>query len=296
MGVVVSDDRSGGWGDTVATITLVQDNVLYLDSLLISDYNGDAGGFICNSFPLVTGIDVDAVTIEGMCVDGNRESNWPINGCVGGAIYLYRSRRCRIADCVVRDWAGDGISFQTTQDITVEGCEVLRTTSLGLHPGTGSARSIIRNCRSAENEGDGLFLCWRVQDARFENNELVDNGRHGISIGHKDTDNVFVGNVCRGNKEHGIYFRDEKPTNAGSRNTFRENVIEDNGGCGVCIDGQTTDLVFEENTIRDTRSGDSRTQRVGILAGDGAARVRAVGNRIENNIEAATQGDVTVET
>ncbi|MHC5035387.1 MAG: right-handed parallel beta-helix repeat-containing protein [Planctomycetota bacterium] len=295
IGVAITDDRGGGWGDTVATITLVQGNVLYLDGSLLSDYDGDAGGLICNSFPLVAGIDVDSVVVEGLCIDGNRGSNLPINGCVGGAIYLHRARRCRIADCIVQDWAGDGISFQTTQDVTVEACEVLRTTGLGLHPGTGSVRPIVRASRSRDNDGDGLFLCWRVQEGRFENNELMGNGRHSISIGHKDTDNVFVGNTARGNKEHGIYFRDEKATNAGSRNAFRKNVIEDNGGCGVCIDGHTTDLLFEENTIRDTRSGDARSQRVGILAGPSAAGVRAVRNRIENNLEAPVQGDVAVE-
>ncbi len=295
MGVVVTDDRSGGWHDTVATITLVQGDVLYLDHPFLSDYDGDAGGAVFNAFPLVAGIDVDSVTIEGLCLDGNRGTNWPINGCVGGAIYLHRARRCRIAGCVVRDWAGDGISFQVTQDIMVEGCEVARTTGLGLHPGTGSVRPTVRGCRSQENDGDGLFLCWRVQEGRFEGNELVNNGRHGISIGHKDTDNLFVANVVRGNKEHGICFRDEKATNAGSRNTFRQNVIEDNGDCGVSIDGETADLLFEENTIGDTRSGDARTQRVGIVAGRKAARIRCLRNRVENNIEGAARGEMAVE-
>ena len=295
MGVVIKDDRSGGWVDTVATVTLVQGNVIYVDRPFVMDYNGDEGGLIYNSFPLICGMDVDSVAIEGMQLDGSRNANLPINGCVGGGIYLHRARRCRIADCTVKDFAGDGISFQTTQDIEVERCQVIHATGLGLHPGTGSARPIIRNCRSVDNDQDGIFLCWRVQDGRFESNESLNNGRHGISIGHKDTDNLFMGNVIRGNGEHGIYFRDEKTTNAGGRNTFRQTVIEDNKGCGVYVDGHTTDLLFEDCTIGDTRSGAARTQRVGIWAGPNAERLRATRCRIENHVEAATQGDVAVK-
>jgi len=295
MGILVADDRAGGWHETVATITLVQGDVIYVDAEFLADYDADSGGAVVNAFPLVAGVDVDSATIANLCVDGNRESNWPINGCVGGGIYLHRARRCRIADCTVRDFHGDGISFQTTQDIVVENCEVARTSGLGLHPGTGSVRPLIRGCRSHDNDGDGLFLCWRVQDGRFEQNELADNGGHGISIGHKDTDNVFVDSVIRRNKSHGVYFRPEKPTNVGSRNTFRRCVIEDNADCGIYIDGATTDLLFEESTIRDTRTGAQRTQRVGICAREGAAGIRAVRTSIENHAEEAIRGDVTVE-
>jgi len=291
MGVVVKDDDSGGWVDTLATITLVQGNVLHLDRMLIYDYDGDKGGLIFNAFPPISGIDVDGVTIEGLCIDGNEEHNQTINGCIGGGIYLHRARRCRIADCLVRDFSGDGISFQITQDITVENCEVTGVTGLGFHPGTGSARPIIRNCKARANGQDGLFLCWRAQEGVFEDNEFCDNGRYGISIGHKDTDNLFVRNLVKGNKAHGIYFRNEKPTNAGSRNVFRQNAVEDNVGCGVCIEGHTSDLVFEENTIRETRAGDARTQRVGIWAGPNTARIRALRNRIEGHVETAVQGD-----
>jgi hypothetical protein len=294
MGVVIKDDRSGGWVDTVATVTLVQGNVIYVDTPFVMDYTGDKGGLIYNSFPLISGMDVDSVVIEGIHLDGNRDANLPIDGCVGGGIYLHRARRCRIADCTVKDFAGDGISFQTTQDIEVERCQVIHATGLGLHPGTGSARPIIRNCRSVDNDQDGIFLCWRVQDGRFESNESLNNGRHGISIGHKDTDNLFVGNVIRGNREHGIYFRDEKATNAGGRNTFRQTVIEDNAGCGVYVDGRTTDLLFEDCTIRDTRSGAARAQRVGIWAGPNSARINAVRTRIENHVEAEVHGQVEV--
>jgi len=296
MGVVIKDNRSGGWLDTLATITLVQGKVIHLDRMLIMDYDGDEGGLIFNSFPPVAGFDVDTVVIEGLCVDGNQANNLPINGCIGGGYYLFKARNCRIADCLLRDFAGDGISFQITQDIVVERCEITHITGLGLHPGTGSARPIIRHCKSHHNQGDGFFLCWRVQEGRFESNELVNNGRYGISIGHKDTGNVFIGNIVRGNGCHGVYFRDEKPTNAGNHNTFCGNTVEDNVGCGVRIEGHTTDLVFEDNLIRDTRAGDARTQRIGISVGDRAARVRSLRNRLQNHADGDFEGEIAVET
>ena len=294
MGVSVTHGRPGGWGDSRATILLVREKVLYLDRMLITDYSADHG-MVDNSCPLVEGVDVDSVTIEGLCLEGNRGNNRAINGCTGGGIYLFRARNCRIAHCLVRQFGGDGISFQIDRDITVEGCQAVGCSGLGIHPGTGSARPIIRDCKSQGNDSDGLFLCWRVQEGKFENNEVVNNGANGISIGHKDTDNIFSNNVIRGNQGHGIYFRDEKPTNAGSRNTFRQNLIEDNSGCGVRVEGHTTDLLFEENTIRESRSGSARTQQIGIWVGEQAARIRAVRNRIENHPEMSVSGQVAVE-
>ena len=188
MGVVVRDDRSGGWTDTLATITLVQGSTLHLDREFVMDYDGDAGGLASNAFPPVAAFGAEGVVIEGICVDGNKLANRAINGCIGGGYYLHRVRNSRIADCALHDFAGDGISFQITQDIVVERCEVHHITGLGFHPGTGSARPIIRDCRSHHNDQDGFFLCWRAQEGRFEGNEFCDNGRFGISIGHKDTD------------------------------------------------------------------------------------------------------------
>lgn len=290
QGVVVQDDRAGGWIATLATITSVQGNTLYMDRRFAMDYDSDRGGMVFTSFPLVAGFDLEGASVEGLLAEGNRANSLNINGCIGGGYYLHRARRCRIADCVLRDFAGDGISFQITQDIVVERCDVSGVSSQGLHPGTGSARPIVRDCSFHHNDHDGFFLCWRVQEGRFENNSFCDNGHFGICIGHKDTDNLFVGNVVRNNALHGICFRDEKPTNGGHRNTFRRNTIEDNGDCGVYVGGHTQDLCFEDNVIRDTRSGPARTQRIGLCVGEGATGIRAARNVIENHLEADVKG------
>jgi len=235
---------------------------------------------------------VQNATVESLTVDGNRQHNREINGCIGGGIFLRESTACHVVNCIVRDFAGDGIDAEINQDTVIDGCEATGMTGFGIHLGSGSARPVVRNCKSIGNDGVGLFLCWRVQDGIFERNELRGNRQEGISIGHRDTDNLFLDNVVSDNGHHGICLRHEKPSNAGSRNTFRGNRIEDNGDCGIYISPGTTDTLLEENTIRDTRSGASRTQRVGILAEKGTARISARGNTVQDNIEADIQGNV----
>jgi len=296
MGVAILDSRhSGGWAVTTASITEIEGNTLHIDNYLVHDYSADADGLVLNTFSLVSGIDVVGCTVSDLVVDGNRAENEFLNGCRGGGIYFQRAKACTIQRCVVREFNGDGISFQTTQDITVEECEMLQNSNFGIHPGTGSARSVIRNCHMHHNEKIGFFLCWRVQEGEFADNLIEDNGVFGISIGHKDSDNEFVNNTVRRNGKDGIYFRKEKESNGGHRNTFRRNIIEDNGGlehagpdenghgCGVHIEGVTLDTVFEENVIRDTRAGDERTQQVGIYIGPGVQRVTARGNEFSGS-------------
>lgn len=153
----------------------------------------------------------------------------------------------------MRNYNGDGISFQQSNDVTVSRCVSEDNTSLGIHPGSGS-RPTVRGCAARNNGEDGLFLCWRVRHGLFEDNALEANGRYGISIGHKDTDNLFRHNQIRGNKEEGVYFRQETLGMAGHRNRLENNVIENNGlsgeVAGVRIRGETKDVVLKSNVIR----------------------------------------------
>jgi hypothetical protein len=295
MEVAVLDDQAWGYAPTVARVTLVQGKTIYLNRALVTDYAVERAAEIVNGFSLVAAVEVDSVVIEGLTLDGARNDNPTINGCIGGGIYLYRARKCHGADCAVMGFGGDGISSQTTQDIVFERCDVHGCAGLGIHRGTGSERTIVRDCRAHGNDEDGIYLCYWVQGGAFEGNEVYENGQFGISIGHKDTDNTFTRNRIYRNRSHGICFRDENASNAGSRNVFRENMIEDNGGCGVYIGGRTANVVFEANTIRDTRSGADRTQLVGVCASEHTADISLRGNRIENNVEAATRGQMEIE-
>jgi hypothetical protein len=72
---------------------------------------------------------------------------------------------------------------------------------------------------------------------------------------------------------------------AAHRNCLEDNVIENNGAggqaAGIRIRGQTHDLVFRNNVIRDTRPDASQTQTVGIRIEEQVGQVVLDGNRID---------------
>ena len=144
---------------------------------------------------------------------------------------------------------------------------------------------VVRRNRSTGNGTDGIYVCWRVKHGRFETNEVRANQRAGISIGHKDTDNLLRANQIRGNHQAGVFFRNETEGMAAHRNRLEANVIENNGvtndAPGIAIRGATSDLVFRENIIRDTRAGENQRQRVGIEIGAQAGRVTLDDNQVE---------------
>lgn len=284
MGISVLDRRHGdGWYVTVTSISRIEGATLHVSDYLVMDYNAEDGGLVTNAFSVVSGIDVEDVRVEGLAVDGNKDTNDRLNGCRGGGIYLHRAKRCQVVNCVVRDFNGDGISFQITQDILVEGCECTGCTGLGMHPGTGSARPIVRRNRIHHNGDIGLFLCWRVQDGLFEENEIYENGGAGISIGHKDSRNTFVRNVIRKNRRAGIHFRPENEKNAGHECRFAGNIIEDNGEAGILVDGAVHGLEFTENTVRSTLPAGQAVQKIGIYIGPQAQMISLLGNKVSGH-------------
>ena len=157
--------------------------------------------------------------------------------------------------------------------------------SLGFHPGSGSQRPLVEKCLARRNGEDGLFLCWRVRHGVFQDNVLEANGRFGISIGHKDSDNLLRRNQVRLNAEAGVCFRNETEAMAGHRNRLEANVIENNGvskeAPGIRVRGETNDLTFTGNVIRDTRQGGERKQTVGVLIEEKAGAVALENNTIE---------------
>ena len=129
----------------------------------------------------------------------------------------------------------------------------------------------------------------------FEGNELRNNGRFGISIGHKDTDNVLRNNVVFANSSHGVFFRNEPEYTGGHRNLLENNEIHDNGaggeGCGIYIRGETHDITIIGNRITDTRPEAEKTQQFGIWIGPKADRITISGNKIEGNKEGAVKNE-----
>jgi len=286
MGVEILDDTlSTGWDITISRVAAVRGKMLQINPPTVRDYDLERKhARIRNTFPILCAMNAENVTLEGITVDGNKAENSYIDGCRGGAIYLYDVRNITVKNCVARNYNGDGISFQISDNVHVIDSESYGQTGYGVHPGTGSANSLVEKCHLHNNGDIGLFLCWRVRHGQFRENVIEDNGHYGISIGHKDTDNEFANNTIARNGVSGVYFREETPVNAGHRNTFRNNKVFDNGGekagYGFYIAPGVNDTVLAGNQISDTRGARAK-QRYAVYKAKGAGAVEMENNKIE---------------
>ncbi len=233
-------------------------------------------------FPLLTSEYTSDVLIENITLDGNGENNENFNGNYGGCIFLQDCNRYTMRGVTARNYNGDGISFQICHDVVVENCHSHDNSNLGVHPGSGSQRPLIRNNKLVGNNL-GLFWCWGVKYGLAEGNFIDGNKSYGISIGHCDTDNVMRNNEIRNSGKIGILFRDDSRGQDfwANRNLVEDNKIIDSGGDdGVAIDitGKTKDVRIVNNEIRETRQP---MQRTAIRIGEHAGKVELADNRIE---------------
>jgi len=240
------------------------------------------GGTNCSTlFPIFCGENIADVVIENLTLDGNRANNDNLNGNYGGCIWLQDCNRITMSDLTVRNYHGDGISWQICHDVVVQRCHSHDNTDLGLHPGSGSQRPLIRD-NKIERNGIGVFWCWGVKFGLAENNRIIDSVKHGMTIGHNDTDNTIRNNEILRSGIGGILFRDDQRGKDfwANRNLLENNRIVDSGGEeGIAIDvsGQTKDVVIAGNEISDTRQP---ARRVGIRLGTETKNIKLTDNTI----------------
>ena len=277
-GVYVASKTQRYFHGVCATLLNRQGPYFTLSRAMNADVLVSDDGFAATVFPVISGYHLEDAVVEHLTVDGNRAENpTVVDGCRTAGIFLYRGDHCLIRHCTVRNYSGDGISFQQSNDVRVEHCVVEQCAGYGLHPGSGSQRPVVTHCRAVENDLDGFFFCWRVRGGQALNNWLENNRGHGMSIGHKDTDNVIRGNTLIGNRRGGMLWRRETEPMAAHRVTFENNVVRDNHGWGLFIDGFTHDTLIRGNTIEDTGAGH---QKIGIRIGRQAGAVVLDDNRI----------------
>jgi len=237
-------------------------------------------------FPLFSGENISDIAFENIVLDGNRENNGNLDGNYAGCIWLQDCIRIHMRGVTAQNYNGDGISWQICHDVRVEDCASHGHEGYGLHPGSGSQRTIIRRNRLTGN-GLGLFFCWGVRWGLAEQNYIEGNKQYGISVGHHDTDNVIRDNEIRSSGEVGILFRTEPdPAFQGNRNLVEKNRIlgvTQEKGVGIDIQGRTNSLTITQNEIRETQAPG---QRVGIRIGAEASKITLADNHIEGFSEA----------
>ena len=230
-------------------------------------------------FPILSGENIADITIENLALDGDRAHNENLDGNYAGCIFLQECNRVTIRGVTARNYNGDGISWQICHDVLVENCVSEGHAGLGLHPGSGSQRAVIRGNRIVGNS-IGIFFCWGVRNAVAENNHVEGNDT-GISIGHHDTDNIVRGNEVIDNKKIGVLFRPERGKDfTGNRNRIENNRLVDNGadgGFAVDIQGGTDSIALTGNEIVETRNG----ARTAIRLGPDTRDIKLDKNRIE---------------
>lgn len=256
-------------GQNVAKRTLVarHGNRFKLDRALRENFWLMGDTTVTSLFPLLTGEFLRHVAIENVTLDGNRARNENLDGNYAGCIFLQDCSRIEIRGVTARNYNGDGISWQICHDVVVENCHSHDHAGLGLHPGSGSQRPLIRDNRLERND-IGLFFCWGVRFGLAERNTL-DGNRVGISIGHRDTDNLIRDNTVLNSRVAGVLFRPERGKDfAAHRNRVENNTIVDSGadkqGVGIDVQGATEEVILKGNSIRETRGA---TQSIGIRLG-----------------------------
>jgi hypothetical protein len=270
-------------GLTVLKRTLVarSGNRFKLDRALRENLWREGEPTACSLFPLLSGENVANVVIENLTLDGNREHNDNLDGNYAGCIFLQDCNHITVRQVTARNYNGDGISWQICHDVLVEDCRSHDHAGLGLHPGSGSQRPVIRGNRLRNNDL-GLFFCWGVRFGVAEKNVIEDSRSYGISIGHRDTDNVVRDNDVRRSGKVGVLFRaEDRPGFAPHRNRLEKNRIADSGpedGVGIDVQGETEGVAILQNELRETRQPQ---RRIGIRLGPQTRDIRLDDNQME---------------
>ena len=269
-------------GETVIKRTLVarSGNRFKLDKALRENLWLQGSPTAATLFPLFAGENIADVQIENLALDGNRANNENLNGNYAGCVFLQDCNRITMRDLIARNYNGDGLSWQICHEVLVENCQTHDHAGLGLHPGSGSQRPIMRNNRISRNE-IGIFFCWGVRFGLAEGNTIEDIRTAGISFGHRDTDNLARDNTIARSGKVGILFRDETEAFGPHRNRCEKNRIVDSGppdGVGIDVQGLTTNVTLSGNEIKETRGA---MTRIGVRIGAKARDITLAENRIE---------------
>jgi Right handed beta helix region len=279
--LVARDPHGKGTNIIQRTLIAARDNRFKLDRRLEERFHLSGEPQIASNFALLQGTGVTDVVIENIALDGNKAHNEMIDRGAfdDGSIRLDECNRITLRGLTVRDFYCDGIVWGISHDVLVENCHLHDGVRLAIHAGSGSQRSIVRGNR-VQRSDQGIYFCWGAQHGLYEKNAIEECG-YGITLGHRDSDNLIRENDIRRSSKGGIHFRGGNKAFAPHRNRFERNRIVDTGGeSGVAIDinGETESVEIIQNELRETRGPMSR---IGIRIGADTRDIRCEENRIE---------------
>lgn len=316
-GVMIWSPSDRGRGPPVVikdSLVGVNDGTLNVSRRLDRDAWPAAGAAVSLAFPLLTAIgergwdggsgdagvraQVSDLKISGIVLDGNREENHDalsgkaIDGNYSAAVFLQNAHRITFENVTVRHYNGDGFSFQVCDDIQFRNCcaedcgpieQDGKAEGLGFHPGSGSQRPVFEDCVSKRN-GQGIFFCWGVTDGIVRRCVCADNRDAGITIGHRDTDNLIEDSVVESNWGPGLLIGRADSTddwNGAHRNWVHRVIFRNNAGVGLAVERETRDTHVRECVFETNAEGeeDGRgRQLVAIRIGEQVKSVQLSGN------------------
>jgi hypothetical protein len=283
-GVCLRTKNPHNGGADVAKRTLVarSGNRFKLDRALRQNF-WEMGDSTCATlFPIFSGENIADVVIQNIALDGNKANNENLDGNYAGCVFLQDCNRITMRQVTARNYNGDGLSWQICHDVLVENCHSHDNTGLGMHPGSGSQRPIMRGNRSERND-IGIFFCWGVKFGLAEKNRIDACRSYGVSIGHRDNNNLVIDNDITASGKVGVLFRPERgKAFAPHRNQIESNRIVDSGpddGVAIDVQGETDSILLSRNQIRESRNP---MQRIGIRLGSQVGNIELVDNKFEN--------------
>ena len=281
MTVSIHDDRThGGFYETFATITRVDEDWVGLDHGIEADYSASEEPCLTTVYPLVFGHGIFAAALRDLRLEGNRQENEKgMGGCRGGAVYFAKSRDLEVTGVEERDYYGEGLSFQMCRDVRILRCRFDDNTGNGLHPGAGSTNALFEGCVGSGNHKSGFFFCVRANHITVRGCTFTRNGS-GISIGTRDCYNHIDTCAVEDNSGPGVLIRKSPAPTEVHSCLVSDCKIAGNatkGGRGqVEMVSDAHDLVFVDNEV----AGSTQLRKAGFFVESSVHRVFLEGNRI----------------
>ena len=118
-GVYVASKTERNFLGICATILNARSNYFTLSRSMNADLMMTDEAFAATVFPVISGYDLDHARVENLAVDGNRaeQSRPRSTAAAPPASSSIAAITAAISNCLVRDYNGDGISFQQSNDV-----------------------------------------------------------------------------------------------------------------------------------------------------------------------------------